>query len=318
MPSTPLDIDAFLGSTATEPLPAGLYVVATPIGNRGDITLRALSTLAAVDLVAAEDTRDTARLLRGYGIEAKMISYHEHNEHERAPQLLKRLQAGARIALVSDAGTPSVSDPGFRLIQAAAVTGLSVVPIPGVSAAVSALSVSALPTDGFLFVGFAPKKKGKRRQFIDDLKSQPHTLVFYESPRRIIALLAELEQVLGPRPAMLAREMTKRHEEFLRGSLGQIRAQLETRPEVKGEITLLVGGGDKETVAEWEVVEAALAVAIDAGQGSLSTITKTIAKSYNRPRADVYARALKLKDEGKNSKGDAYRSQTANKTDQWP
>jgi 16S rRNA (cytidine1402-2'-O)-methyltransferase len=296
MPSTPLDIDAFLGSTATEPLPAGLYVVATPIGNRGDITLRALTTLAAVDLVAAEDTRDTARLLRGYGIEAKTISYHEHNEEQRAPQLLKRLQEGARIALVSDAGTPSVSDPGFRLVQAATAAGLSVVPIPGVSAAVSALSVCALPTDSFLFVGFAPKKKGKRRQFIEDLKTQPHTLVLYESPRRINALLAELETVLGPRPAMLAREMTKRHEEFLRGSLGQIRVQLEARPEVKGEITLLVGGGAKDAAGNWDDIEAALAEAIAAGQGSLSTITKAIAKAHHRPRGEVYALALKLKD----------------------
>lgn len=297
MPSTPLDIDAFLETDAAEPLPAGLYVVATPIGNRGDITLRALKTLAAADLVAAEDTRDTARLLRGYGIEAKAtISYHEHNEHERAPQLLKRLEGGARIALVSDAGTPSVSDPGFRLIQATTAAGLPVVPIPGVSAAVSALSVCGLPTDSFLFVGFTPKKKGKRRQFIEDLKTQPHTLVFYESPRRVVALLAELEEVLGPRPAMLAREMTKRHEEFLRGSLDQIREQLEPRPEVKGEITLLVGGGDKDAAADWETVEAALAEAMAAGRGSLSSITKKIAKGYHRPRTEVYARALKLKE----------------------
>ena len=298
MPSTPLNISALLESAAEASLPAGLYVVATPIGNRGDITLRALATLASADLVAAEDTRDTARLLRGYGIEAKTISYHEHNEHTRAPQLLKRLREGARIALVSDAGTPTVSDPGFRLVQAAAAAGLSVVPIPGVSAVVSALSICALPTDSFLFLGFAPKKKGKRRQFIETLKPHPHTLVFYESPRRIIGLLKELETVLGPRPAMLAREMTKRHEEFLRGNLDQIQTQLETRPEVKGEITLLVGGGAKDAASDWDEIETALTEAIAEGQGSLSTITKAIAKAHHRPRGDVYALALKLREKG--------------------
>lgn len=294
MPSTP-PLDALVEAAGDPPLPTGLYVVATPIGNRDDITLRALKILAAVDLVAAEDTRETARLLRGYGIDAKLISYHEHNEARRAPQLLSKIQAGERIALVSDAGTPSVSDPGYRLIQAAAAAGLPVVPIPGVSAAVSALSVSGLPTDRFLFVGFAPKKKGKRRQFLTDLQHQPHTLVFYESPRRIIELLAEMEAILGPRPAVLAREMTKRHEEFLRGSLAEICAALEKRAEIKGEITLLVGGARQEKAGDWSAVEDALAEALDAGQDSLSNISKAVAKAYNRPRAEVYARALDLK-----------------------
>jgi 16S rRNA (cytidine1402-2'-O)-methyltransferase len=295
MPSTPL-LDDLLDATGHPPLAPGLYVVATPIGNRSDITLRAIRTLAAVDLVAAEDTRDTTRLLRGYGIEAKLISYHEHNEAQRTPELLSRLQAGERIALVSDAGTPSVSDPGYRLIQAAAAAGLAVVPVPGVSAAVSALSVSGLPTDSFLFMGFAPKKEGRRRQFIKDLAHQPHTLVIYESPRRILDLLAEMEAVLGPRRAVLAREMTKRHEEFLRGSLAEIRAALESRAEIKGEITLLVAGAPKDAAADWAVVEAALAEALAAGRGSLSSITKAIAKAHHRPRAEVYARALRLKE----------------------
>jgi 16S rRNA (cytidine1402-2'-O)-methyltransferase len=295
MPSTPR-LDALIEAAGDAPLAPGLYVVATPIGNLGDITLRAIRTLAAVDLVAAEDTRDTARLLGGYGIEAKLISYHEHNEAQRAPELLSRLQAGERIALVSDAGTPSVSDPGYRLIQAAAAAGLPVVPVPGVSAAVSALSVSGLPTDSFLFVGFAPKKKGKRRQFLADLAPQPHTLVIYESPRRIIDLLAELEALLGPRRAVLAREMTKRHEEFLRGSLAEIRAALEGRAEIKGEITLLVAGAPKDAAADWAVVEAALAEALAAGRDSLASLTKAIAKAHHRPRAEVYARALRLKE----------------------
>jgi 16S rRNA (cytidine1402-2'-O)-methyltransferase len=303
MPSTP-PLDAFIEAAGDPPLSPGLYVVATPIGNRDDITLRALKTLAAADLVAAEDTRDTARLLRGYGIEAKLISYHEHNEAQRTPQLLKRLEEGERIALVSDAGTPSVSDPGYRLIQAAAAAGLQVVPVPGASAAVSALSVSGLPTDRFLFLGFAPKKKGKRRRFLTDVQHQPHTLVLYESPRRIIDLLAEMEAVLGPRPAVLAREMTKRHEEFLRGSLAEIRAALERRADIKGEITLLVDGGGQGEASDWSVVEAALAEALDAGQDSLSNITKAVAKAFRRPRAEVYARALELK-KRKGSNSDA-------------
>jgi 16S rRNA (cytidine1402-2'-O)-methyltransferase len=295
MPSTP-PLEAILKTAGIPPLTAGLYVVATPIGNREDITLRALKTLAAVDLVAAEDTRDTARLLRTYGIKVPLISYHEHNEHQRAPQLLQRIAGGERIALVSDAGTPSVSDPGFRLVQAVAQAGLPVIPIPGVSAAVSALSVSALPTDRFLFVGFAPKKKGKRSQFLADLAAQPHTLVFYESPRRIVGLLGELEAVFGSRRAFLAREMTKRHEEFIRGSLAQIHSVLSARPEVKGEITLLVAGARKDAAADWEVVEAALAAALETDQASLTRITKAIAKAHHRPRAEVYARALKLKE----------------------
>jgi 16S rRNA (cytidine1402-2'-O)-methyltransferase len=289
-------LDTILKTAGRPPLVAGLYVVATPIGNREDITLRALKTLAAVDLVAAEDTRDTARLLRAFGIEVPLISYHEHNEHQRAPQLLQRIAGGERIALVSDAGTPSVSDPGFRLVQAVAEAGLPVIPIPGVSAAVSALSVSALPTDRFLFVGFAPKKKGKRGQFLADLAAQPHTLVFYESPRRIVDLLGEMEAVFGPRQALLAREMTKRHEEFLRGTLADIRTILAARSEVKGEITLLVGGANKDTAADWEAVEAALTAAFETDQGSLASITKAIAKAHHRPRTEVYARALKLKE----------------------
>ena len=296
MPSTPSP-DPIENGTQGPPLPPGLYVVATPIGNRDDITLRALKTLAAVDVVAAEDTRDTGRLLRGYGIDTPLVSCHEHNEQERATQFLKRIQAGDRIALVSDAGTPSVSDPGFRLVQAVADANLPVVPIPGVSAAVSALSVSALPSDSFLFVGFAPKKKGRRRQFLSDLAVQPHTLVFYESPRRIIDLLAEMATVFGRRPALLAREMTKRHEEFLRGDLAQIGAELAARPEVKGEITLLVGGADRDAAADWSVVEAALRAAMDEGLGSLATIAKQVAKAHHRPKAEVYARALKFKAE---------------------
>ncbi|MDJ0781612.1 MAG: 16S rRNA (cytidine(1402)-2'-O)-methyltransferase [Desulfosarcinaceae bacterium] len=294
MPSMP-PVDAILPPPGAPPLPAGLYVVATPIGNRDDITLRALKTLAAVDLVAAEDTRETGRLLRHYGITARLLSYHEHNEAQRTPHLIQRLTNGERIALVSDAGTPSVSDPGFRLVQAAVAAGLQVVPVPGVSAAVSALSVAGLPTDRFLFVGFLPKKRSKRRQLLAELADQPHTLVFYESPRRIVDLLEEMAACFGSRTAMLAREMTKRHEEFLRGELAEIRAELAARPEVKGEITLLVSGGSKSPASDWAEVEAALRDALAAGRGSLSQITKTIAGTHHRPRAEVYARALRLK-----------------------
>ena len=193
-----------------------LYVVATPIGNRDDITLRALKILQQVDRIAAEDTRKSGRFLAHHGIKSQLVSYHEHNEAKRTPQLIEKLLAGSSIALISNAGTPSVSDPGFRLIKAAIEHQIMVTPIPGVSAATAAMSVSGLPSDAFLFVGFAPKKKGKRTKFLTSLGARSESLVFYESPKRIISLIEDIIACMGERNAVLAREMTKVHEEIRR------------------------------------------------------------------------------------------------------
>ncbi len=279
------------------PLPDGtLFVVATPIGNLDDITLRALKTLAAVDLIAAEDTRHTVRLLDRHGIPAgRLISCHEHNEQERVAQLLAMLRDGKTVALVSDAGTPGVSDPGFRLVQAARAEGLAVVPIPGPSAAVTALSAAGLPTDAFLFVGFPPRKQGALKRDLAALVAQRATLIFYESPRRLLTLLQALRDTLGDRQAVLARELTKIHEEFLCGSLSEISQTLAQRPALKGECTLLVSGAGAEAAAPAikEIREE-----IEAGLGEpnagIAALSQAIAKKYGLPRRSVYAEAVKI------------------------
>ncbi|MCK4988264.1 MAG: 16S rRNA (cytidine(1402)-2'-O)-methyltransferase, partial [Desulfobacterales bacterium] len=206
-----------------------LYVVATPIGNREDITLRALNILRDVDLIAAEDTRKTGNLLAHYQIKNRLISFHEHNEKKRTPEIIGKLLDGISIALVSNAGTPSISDPGYRLIEAAIANKITVSPIPGVSAATAAMSVSALPTDSFVFIGFLPRKKAKRQQFLNELAVEPRPVIFYESPKRILTLLEEIISCMGDRPAVLAREMTKLHEEFIRGSVSEILKTLKSR-----------------------------------------------------------------------------------------
>lgn len=281
--------------------PSGLYVVATPIGNLEDITLRAVKTLIGVDLIAAEDTRHTARLLAHYGIRTPLISCHEHNEAQRTPELIEKIRSGAAVALVSDAGTPSVSDPGYRLVRVAVEQGLKVIPIPGVSAAVTALCASGLPTDAFAFLGFAPRKKGQRRELLQSLAAEPRTLVFYESPRRVAALVAELLAVMGDRPAVLGREMTKLHEEFIRGSLAQIEATLTARPEVKGECTVLVGGATAtDPVSDAELADA-LRAALARPGAHLSSLAKTFARRYHLPRKAVYAMALEIQKEADES-----------------
>jgi 16S rRNA (cytidine1402-2'-O)-methyltransferase len=281
-------------STQTES--AGvLYVVATPIGNREDITLRALNTLKEVDLVAAEDTRKTGNFLGHYQIKNRLISFHEHNEKKRTPELIGKLLSGMTIALVSNAGTPSVSDPGYRLIEAAIANNIKVVPIPGVSAATAAMSVSGLPTDSFVFVGFAPRKKGKRLKWLAELSAEPRPLICYESPRRILSLMEDMISCMGDRNAMLAREMTKIHEEFIRGTLSQIAKTIGARPAVKGECTLLVAGSDAAEQIDTEIVKTELKAALQDGQNSLSDITRTIAKKYGLPKNEVYDLALKIK-----------------------
>jgi 16S rRNA (cytidine1402-2'-O)-methyltransferase len=272
-----------------------LYVVATPIGNMKDITLRALEVLKRVDLIAAEDTRHTGRLLAHHNIKSHLVAFHEHNESERTPDLIARLKAGFSIALVSNAGTPSVSDPGFRLIQAAIEHGIKITPIPGASAVITALSVAGMPTDAFVFIGFSAKKKARRLKQLQKLVDETRTIVFYESPRRILSFLEEILSVWGDRYAVLGREMTKLHEEFVRGRLSEILGRLEARSNIKGECTLLVAGCSKNQDVSLETLRDEIEKQIEMAGSSLSDLSRTIAKKYGLPKKMVYDEALKLK-----------------------
>src|SRR2546427_1490594 len=226
---------------ASESLEPGLYLVATPIGNLEDITLRAIRVLKQADVIACEDTRQTQKLLNHYGIATRTISYHEHNEASRAAELICELEKGRRIAVVSDAGMPGISDPGFRLVSLAIERGLPVVPIPGPVAFIAALVASGLPNDLFSFRGFLPAKSGARRQELEKILRSKEIQVFYEAPHRIRETLADVVEVFGPdRPVVVARELTKIHEEFLRGSAQEVALTLDTRGEIKGEITLVI------------------------------------------------------------------------------
>lgn len=218
-----------------------LYIVSTPIGNLEDITLRALGVLREVDLIAAEDTRHTGLLLRHFGIEKPLTSYFEGNELKKRDFILSRLKQGDRIALVSDAGTPGISDPGFRLVQAAIENQIPIVPIPGPSAVIAALSVSGLPTDAFLFKGFLPHKSKKRRDLLKQLEEIKETLIFYESPHRLTEALKDILDILGDREIVLTRELTKVYEEILRGRVSEIQGRISQR-KLKGEITLVISG----------------------------------------------------------------------------
>jgi 16S rRNA (cytidine1402-2'-O)-methyltransferase len=220
-----------------------LYLVGTPIGNLEDITLRALRILREADQIACEDTRHTQKLLNHYEIAKPLVSYHEHNEMTRAPELLIALEQGAKIALVSDAGMPLVSDPGYRLVSLCLRHHVPVVPIPGPSALLAALSASGLPNEEFLFVGFLPNRTGERRRALERLRIEDRTIILYEAPHRVEECIAEAQEILGDRPACLAREVTKLHEEFRRGKLSALAASLAERP-ARGEITLLIGPSD--------------------------------------------------------------------------
>ena len=277
--------------------PGILYVVATPLGNRDDITLRALNVLRDVDLIAAEDTRKTRGFLALHEIKNNLISCHEHNEAERTPALIAKLQQGVSIALVSNAGTPTVSDPGYRLIEAALDNHLSVIPVPGVSAATAALSVAGLPTDSFIFAGFSAKKKAKRLRQLNELASESRTLIFYESPRRILALLNEIMEVMGDRRGVLAREMTKLYEEFIRGRLSEIIERLRDRQDIKGECTLLISGNERDRDEAWPEVRQQIEAAVTAGENSVSAIARDIAATSGIAKNKIYAAALKISKE---------------------
>lgn len=274
-----------------------LYIVSTPIGNREDVTLRALKILQVVDLIAAEDTRKSGKFLSHHGIKNRLVSYHEHNEKKRAPELLGKLLGGTSIALVSNAGTPCVSDPGYRLVAAAIAHKISVIPVPGPSAAMAAMSASGLPTDSFVFIGFPPKKKGKRMQLLAELALESRALIFYESPRRILAFLEEIVSHVGDRPAVLAREMTKLHEEFIRGSVSEILETIKIRTEIKGECTLLVAGCQKEAAVDLGLVGAEIRAALGNQKNSVSQIARTIAKKYGLPKNEVYEMALNAREQ---------------------
>lgn len=233
--------DSALASTETPPQRGGcLYLVATPIGNLEDITVRALRLLGQADLIACEDTRHTLKLLNHYGIHKPTLSYHQHNEASRAPELLKRLEEGAQVVLVSDAGTPTISDPGHRLVSLCLEKRIPVVPIPGPSAVIAALAASGLPTEEFLFVGFLPSRPAARRKALQSLAKEHRTLALYEAPHRLVDTLSEALGCLGRRRAVIAREITKVHEEFLRGDLAELLVCVQRQP-VRGEITILIG-----------------------------------------------------------------------------
>ena len=224
-------------------MPGAIYLVATPLGNLEDITLRALRILKEVDLIACEDTRHTRRLLNHFDIHKRLLSYHEHNETRRAAELVRQARQGKNIAVVSDAGMPAIADPGYRVVTEAIAAGVPVVPVPGPVAVETALAASGLPTDAFRFGGFLPAKKTQRRKTLRAMAHSTATLVFYEAPHRILETLADVKAILGERPTVVAREITKIHEEFLRGPASEVLAELQSRKTVKGEITLLIGRG---------------------------------------------------------------------------
>ena len=264
-----------------------LYIVATPIGNLEDITLRARRILRECDCIACEDTRQTRKLLEHLNISKPLVSYYEHNEAGRAGELVAKLEAGANVALVSDAGTPLISDPGYRVVTSAIDAGIPVVPIPGVTAAVSALSASGLATDSFRFCGFLPARTSQRRKMLEHLKQETCTLVFYETPHRILDALKDVEAVMGSRPAVVARELTKIHEEFLRGTAAQIRATLAGRASVKGEITLLIGKAEGAAGADDTPLEDAVHAAERQGLSRMDAI-KQVAKKRGLSKREVY------------------------------
>lgn len=279
---------------ARKPEPA-LYLVSTPIGNLGDISLRALETLAGADILACEDTRVTRVLLARYGISRRMSAYHEHNATQAGPKLVEAVLAGKSVALVSDAGTPLVSDPGYRLVEEVVAAGGKVVPIPGPSALIAALTASALPSDTFLFAGFLPVKAGRRKARLAELATVPATLIFYESPRRVTETLAAMHEVLGNRPAAVCRELTKVFEEVRRGSLASLADAHAQEDTPKGEIVICVGPPDTTGLAEADIDTMLLSLAAEMGA---SRAAAEAAKMTGSRKADLYRRLMEMKGDG--------------------
>lgn len=276
-------------------MPGTLYLVATPIGNLEDISLRALRVLKEVALVAAEDTRHSRKLFNHYGIQTPLTSYFAHNEAAKGERLLERLRQGDDVALISDAGTPAISDPGELLVQRCRQEGIAVTMVPGPSAAVSALAISGLPTERFAFEGFLPSRSKARRELLGTLQDEPRTLIFYEAPHRLERTLAELEEELGPeRQIAVARELTKLHEELVRGEVAQVRAHFAAE-RVRGEIVLLIAPAPRQAPTE-SVAEALQRVAAETGL-PMRQVVKQVARQFGLPGSEVYQEALRLKAE---------------------
>ena len=272
-----------------------LYIVSTPIGNRDDITLRALKVLEEVDLIAAEDTRKTGSLLAFYKINNRLTAYYEHNEAESAARLIKKLNNGLSIALVSDAGTPLISDPGYRLIKKAVEESIKIIPVPGVSAALTALSVAGFPTDSFIFMGFLSKKKGKRLRQLRTLASELKTIIFYESTRRIERFLGEIIETLGDRDGVLGREMTKLHEEFIRGPISVILDDIQKRSFLKGECTLIISGCKEKEMVTADIITDEIKKRLELSDKSISELSKEIAAQFGCSKKSIYNDAVKIK-----------------------
>ena len=291
--STVVRASEVLADLIERPLSPGLYLVATPIGNLGDISLRALSVLARADLIAAEDTRHSKKLLSHYGIAGELTPYHEHNAAKERPRLLGRLRAGASVALISDAGTPLISDPGYKLVREALDHGFTVTSIPGPSAAIAALTSAGLPTDTFLFEGFLPPKSGARRTRLEELKSVPGTLVFFETGPRLGKSLAEMAEVLGAREAAIARELTKLHETVTRGTLDRLAGELSLSDQSKGEFVVVVAPPIEDGGVSDEKIVEQLNKALNVE--SFRDAVRSVSEVLQVPRNRVYELGLSLK-----------------------
>ena len=278
--------------TIADPIEPGLHIVATPIGNLGDVTLRALATLAAADAILAEDTRISSRLTSRYEITTPLIPYHEHNAAQSRPRILERLSQGQALALISDAGTPLISDPGYKLVAEAVAAGISVTSLPGPSAALTALTLSGLPTDRFFFEGFLPPKSAARRERANALARVPATLIFYEAPGRLAESLADLATELGPRPAVVARELTKVFEEIRRGDLAALAAEYAAGASPKGEIVIVVAPPSPERVLAPDALDREILAALEAL--SVKDAAAAVAARTGLPRREVYGRTLQL------------------------
>lgn len=289
-----MSTDSNKEQTKCQTLAPALYLVATPIGNLADITLRALDVLAGVDIIACEDTRITGRLLSRYNIATGTVAYHEHNAEHVRPRLLRDLQAGKRIALVSDAGTPLISDPGYKLVNEAVACSIAVVPLPGASSVMAALCASGLPTNRFLFAGFLSPKEQARRKTLEELASISATLVFFESPRRLADTLSAMSHVMAEREAVVGREITKLYEEFRRGTVKQLSGYYAQAEEPKGEVVLMIGPPAARLAVYDEQVEALLLREL--ATSSVKDAASKIARETGLPRQELYAHALRLKD----------------------
>ena len=281
------------GKSPDRHLPAGLYVLATPIGNARDISLRALDVLKGCDVIAAEDTRVTSKLLAIHGVSKPLIPYNDHNAPEMRPKILARLERGEAVVLVSDAGTPLVSDPGYKLVRAVVAAGAAVVAIPGPSAVLAGLTLSGLPSDRFLFAGFLPSRQGERKTALEELKTVRATLIFFESAQRLSESLAAMADVLGDRACAVTRELTKMHEEVRRGSLGELATLYAEKGPPKGEVTIVVAPPG-EVVTDDAKIDAALTVAL--AFMPVKAAANMIADLTDGSRKKIYARALELKD----------------------